>query len=460
MALLLTTIVFRFATLLNQGLAADESTYLIIGRAMFNGYVYLVDLWDFKPIGIFVLFGLVQHYLHDSVLAVRILGLISIYLSSLLVYKVKLVWGDDKIKALFSGFIYLLLLSFVNPVYDVNTEVFFNFFTLLGLLILIKYPRPFFILLSGLSLGIGFMLKYVVLFDTVVIYLFFILGWYGSGKLKFNSKNILKSLWAVLGFCLPFASTILFYYIIGEFDVYYSSTFETTKVYSERMSFWREVKYFLDFNLLLLPVIAVFYFAIYALLVKNKGQRNWGVFALTWFAVAWIPVVLQGKHFVHYFIQLFVPIALFVSHGTYVFKVKGLTSLFIGLLVVFLGYSFHKQLKEIQDNGSNEKEAVAYLKPMLDEEDVVYCNFQSYYYLLDKMPPSRIIHQSLLVNRSHKKASVLDINFELEHIINTEPDYLIIDSKTKYPMEIMEQLHHYNVLKIIDKDIKIYARKL
>jgi hypothetical protein len=63
----------------------DEQFYLLVGGRMLHGAVPYIDIWDRKPIGLFLLFALF-HTVGTGVLAYQIGGLISVWLTALLLF--------------------------------------------------------------------------------------------------------------------------------------------------------------------------------------------------------------------------------------------------------------------------------------------------------------------------------------------------------------------------------------
>jgi hypothetical protein len=54
----LAALALRCSTFGNPGLGVDEQFYLLVGKFMHQGVLPYVDVWDRKPLGLFLLYGL------------------------------------------------------------------------------------------------------------------------------------------------------------------------------------------------------------------------------------------------------------------------------------------------------------------------------------------------------------------------------------------------------------------
>jgi len=83
--LLAVAIVARWRTFGDPVIHIDEQFYLLVGGRMLHGAIPYVDIWDRKPIGLFLLYA-VFHMFGSGVLAYQIGGLASVWLTALLLF--------------------------------------------------------------------------------------------------------------------------------------------------------------------------------------------------------------------------------------------------------------------------------------------------------------------------------------------------------------------------------------
>ncbi|MEO1332247.1 MAG: hypothetical protein AAFV32_01920 [Myxococcota bacterium] len=73
----------------------DESTFILMGQSWADGNLPYTTLWDNKPPLCFLPFALVAGWVGKSVAAVRILGLMSVVLTAIVVWRIGRGWGVE-----------------------------------------------------------------------------------------------------------------------------------------------------------------------------------------------------------------------------------------------------------------------------------------------------------------------------------------------------------------------------
>jgi len=134
-------ILFRCLSFFVTVIDHDESTYLIIARELLRGQSLYVDVIDTKPPGIFWLFASVQYVLGFSILAIRITAAVTVGLTAFILYRSRLLLSPRKDLALFSGLVYVVVISSYRFGLAANTELFFNFFVVGGLYYLLQRQK-------------------------------------------------------------------------------------------------------------------------------------------------------------------------------------------------------------------------------------------------------------------------------------------------------------------------------
>ncbi|MDE0878797.1 MAG: hypothetical protein OSB00_09060, partial [Sphingomonas bacterium] len=74
--LLLVAVAARFATFGNPVIGFDEQFYLLVGDRMLDGAVPFVDIFDRKPIGLFLLYAAIRLLGGDGFLAYKLVALL------------------------------------------------------------------------------------------------------------------------------------------------------------------------------------------------------------------------------------------------------------------------------------------------------------------------------------------------------------------------------------------------
>ncbi len=460
-------VLFRFFSFFPSVINHDESTYILIADAIRSGKIYFIDVVDTKPIGIFLLFGVFQELFGESIFIIRILTTLWIALTAFLLFKVQIKLGGEKYAPLAGGVIYIFITS-IFTYYGIspNTEHFFSLFTIFSLWLLILEKKHWYIyLLAGLSLGIGFMIKYVVLFDAFAFALY--LAWLAYRKQFSFVQLFVKYVLMGIGFCLPFGATFIYYSMLGYQDEFLFYTFEVSGRYFVDPHWTAYFEYLGDAFGRFFPVTIWFFYCLFSRKVMSANTK---ALLSIWSGVVLLFILLPGKFFGHYFIQFMLPFSLMAGSffdqrrvfGKFWQKVLSPPVGFTLLGILFL-FSSWFQWKDNYKEPDTPKEIAAYLKPLLQDEDVIYTgNYQPVvYHLLDKESPTKYIHRSLLLDENNLYALKIDHNKEMQTILRKKPKFIFTQEKYEKDNSILNDTLNlkYDLVKRFRREAKIYRRK-
>lgn len=463
---ILLAVVMRFFSFFPSVINHDESTYIVIADALRAGKMYWVDIIDTKPIGIFLLFGMFQSLFGEPIAIIRIMGALWVAFTAFGLYKVMQLLGGKGNAPLASGMIYIFIISIftffgVSP----NTELFFNLFTITAFWIILSKNRWWYYFIGGLLLGIGFMIKYVVLFDSIGIALY--LAWLAyRNQFKLGQLFMIYVLMGI-GFCIPFGLTFLYYFNAGHLDEFLFFTFELSSRYFVDPHWTEYFVYLGDAFLRFLPV--TFWFII-SLFNRKILSLNSKVFLITWSAMAMFSIMLPGRFFGHYFVQFMLPFSLLagvffdsrLSHHRF-WKKLLLPKIGYTLLGLLITINIFFQWSDYIKKADEPKIVAEYLEPILDPEDVIYSGdfHMIVYHLLKKQSPTPYIHRSLLTSAENRYAINIDHNEEMIKILDKEPDYIITSKKYSVSNSpLVEALkNEYELIKHFEGTAKIYRRR-
>jgi len=463
----LLAVILRFFSFYPSVIDHDESTYLEIARMLLSGHVLYIDMVDIKPPGIFIILAGFQAIFGHSIFVMRLLVAIWIGITSFLVYKTGKLLLKDERASFAAGIIYILFISTWSYYgISITPEIFFNLFTIAAFYVLLRKQSPACYFLAGLLAGLGFLVKYLVIADFAVIMLFMIiLSIYSERK-----NNVFWIIFSIFlfgaGFFLPFILLNLTYYLTGNFDEFYNIIYLAPGRYALEFKPWIMLKYMLSFQLLFIPFFFFFY---YVLITKQKMGKAYTLikqFLILWSLMTLVAVIIAGKPFGHYTIQLMLPISLIAGlffhsdrqlpaplnrifswrFGRYILLV-----LVIVLMMIKIEYFFRRDIP---------REIATYLQPRLTENDVVYAGNYHHilYYLLKKDSPTKYVHRSLLLSNDHIKALDIKVDEEFKKIISQQPVYIVIDNK--FPNGMIQDFlnNHYTIEKDFGKNILLFRR--
>ncbi len=465
------SMVMRFFSFFPSVIDHDESTYIVIADALRQGDIYLRDVIDTKPIGIFTLFALFQTLFGKSILIIRVLTALWIALTGWMLFLIHRRLIDDTSTnshnpgPVASGMIYIFITS-VYTVFGVspNTEHFFVLFTVLALYLLVSKKGFGWMFLAGLLLGIGFMIKYVVLFDAIALGIFYLWQQVVAGK-KWLYWFLRCALMGI-GFLVPFTIVWLYYVQVGMGESFFFYSFQVSGEYFIKPPWYKYILYVLDGLARFLPVTIWFIYC--SCHWRTVGPKlpflAWG-----WGALVLFIILLPGKLFPHYFIQFMLPLSLLAGSffDTRLTPGRALSwmrkpDIGYSLMIIILITNFAFQKIDYYDKPDYPREVAAYLNTKLKPGDIIYTAnaSQIIYHLTGTESPTPYVHPSLIWTKANNEA--LDINQQTEwnKILKQNPRFIITKKQlpSGNPM-IPALLNLYRVVKTFGKEVKVYERK-
>ena len=202
----------------------DEQLYSLIGNAMLHGQLPFVDLWDRKPLGLFLLYALAHGVGGPGPLAYQLLATGFAIIGALLTRHLALLLVDRAI-ATGMAVLYLLLM----PIYGSHSgqSEIFHVPAMLAMAVLVRdpdhpraIPRALVAMLIG---GLALQVKYTVIPQCLFFGLWALWGdWQRRGSWRRSVG--LAAIFAVLGL-LPTVLVGLYYLAIGEWAPFWFANF-------------------------------------------------------------------------------------------------------------------------------------------------------------------------------------------------------------------------------------------
>ena len=456
----------RFFSFFPSVIDHDESTYLEIARMLLEGKTLYVDMVDIKPPGIFLILAGFQLIFSYSLFIIRLLVSLWIAATAFILYKSALLLTRDERASTASGFIYIIFISTWSFYgISITPEIFFNLFTISSLFVLLKMENPVKYLWAGLLAGIGFIIKYLVLFDFAAFVLFFLI--LEIRKLKLGGGAVvLRLINAGTGFLIPFLITNLWYYLNGHYDALYNIVYLAPSRYPSEFNPLKLIKFLVDFHLRFLPVFIFYYYALFYKGFKIDNFRATRQLGSLWTVMALVAVFLAGKTFGHYMIQLMLPVGLISGMFFARFEMPSQFQRFftgkpalVALILIMIAISAMKL--EYVFKKDVPREIAAYLEPRLKPGDVIYTGNYHHviYYLLKKDSPTKYVHRTLLTGENHIRALDIDADAEFDNIMARKPAYIIVQKE--YPVKKMQDFirDNYELEKEFEGKVFLFRRK-
>jgi 4-amino-4-deoxy-L-arabinose transferase-like glycosyltransferase len=449
----------------------DESTYIVIADALRQGQVYLRDVIDTKPIGIFALFALFQTLFGKSILAIRIMTSVWIALTAWILYLLHARLLDQKPEAPFnpapiaSGVIYIFMTSIftffgISP----NTEIFFVLFTVAAFYIVLTHEGFGWFFLAGLLLGLGFMIKYVVLFDAVAIGLFYI--WQQVQTKRKWYYWFSRCAVMAISFGIPFSAIWLYYVSLGMDDTFRFFTFELSGRYFIDSLWQANLTFTADCLLRFFPVT---FWCIYCSFHWRITGKRLPVFSWLWGVLVMVIILMPGRFYYHYFIQMMVPMSLLAgsffdqrrSPGPALAWMRN-PSFGYPILAVAIVVNVLFQKSDYFDKSDYPREAASWISERLKPGEVIYTGnyHQIIYHLTGTSSPTPYEHSSLIWSPKNSEALRIDPLSEWNKILDKNPRFICLGKTLPEDHLMVEGLRQsYQLVKNIGTVAKIYERK-
>lgn len=411
----------------------DESTFILMAQSMVDGYLPYAQLWDLKPPLLFIIFSIPISLFGKSLLAVRITGWLVVsgisFFTFLLGNR-----ADHRLTGIAAGIACMFLMSLGGSVQGVMSEHFSVFFLLPAMLWLATPP-------SGIRFGLaGFFLALAVLCKSNLVIVLPVLGLFLIYKAWPKSGAIyrLPILFLILGGTLGILSSVLPYWLTGQFTLWWDAVVKAPLAYSEvaRVS----------------SSFYLFYFLL-GFVLWRAFQKGWlkidsgEIQLLTVVLIGILLAFLKGGRINGHYLLQFYPIAFILLFSALRRTFPKVLPLFTGgiffwmvLLPVESYMEYAALLKNHRDTGQwyNGEGVVVpqYLQRKYpNQKNVFFLEYHIGYWLMDARPPSPVVtHPSNLCRTSlypFIPGSHGDSESEIRYIMDTIQPQIIVKRKGK-----------------------------
>lgn len=312
--LLLAAFAIRCAQFGNPLIHVDENFYLLVGDRMLHGAVPYVDIWDRKPVGLFLIFAAIRLLGGHGIVQYQVVATLFAAGTALIIARMAAPMAGLK-AATIAGVIYLLLLGLVGGSGG-QAPVFYNLFVAGAALATLTAVTP-----GGVSaerirrlgalamglIGLAMQVKYTAVFEGVFMGLALMwASWRVSrrpGRLALDA-----ALWIAVALA-PTLAAFYWYAWIGQADAFIYANFLSIGDRSGAPPEELARRLAKAWKLLHVPVFAV---VLATLLASWRGfprGPSTMKFALAWLAAAILGYLAFGTYFDHYALPLFAPLA-------------------------------------------------------------------------------------------------------------------------------------------------------
>lgn len=397
----LLAIALRWGTFFFPVINHDESTYIVIADELLRGGIYLRDAVDTKPIGIFWIYAGLIKLTGGSIPALRLATSLVCALGAWGLYVASLRATGERMAGYTAGVVYLIALSvFTDYGIAPNTEHYFNTLTIWAVALGVAAPVKRWAL-AGFLLGLAFIVKPFAAAEAGAIGLYLVWHYRRGIPRMLGNGLLLLACWAV-----PLVGVLGYYYWLGMLSELYYYGVTVAGAYPIELPWYLRLKYMADYALRYSPFII----AGAGALVHSRPasrRREWLGYLLLQLICVTTVILLTGKRFGHYQIQLHPVLALWVGATVGVAWRAVLTRRWVpwavAVVAVGIGIAHADYYRRKVDSVSP---LVEYLAPRLrpGETFMTYGGIQILHHLLDRRSPIPYVHTSLLFYGHHLRA--------------------------------------------------------
>ncbi|WP_459986950.1 ArnT family glycosyltransferase [Komagataeibacter kakiaceti] len=307
-------ILCRFLSFGNPVFTTDEAFYLFVGGEMLHGSIPFVDIWDRKPLGLFILYEFFHLFGPYRVWAYQVGALISVWLTSLLIMKMART-VSSRAGALVVALIYIAWLNLAggergqSPVFY-DLPVSYAMLHIVQIIIARNISHARIIRKSCIAMllfGLSMQIKYTTVFEGCFagIYLLYLLARNG-----FSWPEICK--YALAFATIALLPTALVGGIYGLCGYGHAWWFANMVSIFQRGKEPANILMHNGMNLLLLVVPLFVNIILQKVICKNRTdeQRKCDLFFNAWSAVSIVGILSIGGWYNHYAIPAFLPLSI------------------------------------------------------------------------------------------------------------------------------------------------------
>lgn len=316
------TIGVRYPFWGNPALHVDEQFYLFVGDRIWQGALPYVDIWDRKPIGLFLLYAAIRLLGGDGVIQYQLVATGFVLATAWLLYSWLIRLGS-RISGLLAAIFYVVWLNLFQG-WGGQSPVFYNllvvsaaWLTFRELIMLQEAPssaRQTVLQGAGVMflLGLALQLKYSIVIEGVAFGC--VLLWVLAQKTRWSFPAIGGAIlfWPFIAL-IPTLLAAGFYASKGEFQAFFYANFLSIlqKNQASALESWPRVQAILVLCMpLVIPTILFFLSNIKQWHFFSSRKKSIYIFFGIWIGAATIGVGVVGNYYFHYILPLIVPLSL------------------------------------------------------------------------------------------------------------------------------------------------------
>ncbi|MBS0525872.1 MAG: glycosyltransferase family 39 protein [Proteobacteria bacterium] len=437
----------------------DEGLYLLQAREWLRGGWPLVATWDLHPVGGPAMVAIALLAFGESVVSVRLLGLLAVAATAWILYLTVRILGGPRAVGIGAGLLYIGHTA-IRAGLSTNTELLFAPFTCAALAIGVHALRAQTALswrslaAMGLLLGWALTIKQVVVPLGCLAFALPMLPAYVRGELPLRRGIVMAAVFALLC-ATPTLAFALAYFLKGELATFLDSSFLSPMRYlRDPIPLPAVALQILKacIGLCWLIVLAVMAIIPIGAPRSFRTERVAINFALLWFLAGCVAVAGPLHFWVHYFLILVPPLSLLAAIGAWRLARLGRPSIAAGILACLVVAAasdiWLDRVARLIKVGRLSECCTLANKDMPDvprlvaakiaaelppDQPIFVFNYQPIVYFLSRAAvPTRISFPGDLV--STQNFSGVDLDAELARVLISKPHFIVVDRNSMFPI--------------------------
>ena len=426
LVLLATALVTRFQQFGNPIVHVDEQFYLLVGDRMLSGALPYVDIWDRKPIGLFLIYAAIRELGGSGIIQYQLVATGFAIATAILVERLAARFSGPR-GAMLAAILYLLWIPLLTG-QGGQSPVFYNMFVAVAALLVCRADERsrsgFAFVMFGtgamLAIGIALQIKYSPVSEGIFFGL--ALLWIGIRAGRRWSLVAMATCWVVAAL-LPTILAAASYWAIGHFGEYWFSNFVSIfqRHDLDKNDAWRNAA---SLSLYLAPLLVLSLHG--AKLRHRQGAGDAARFVTLWLIVAIASVAFFGYYFDHYGLPIVLPAA--IGTATVLDRRPARTWPILILLGALIGCLVLPTVNQHRRGTPKQFWQVAKtVAPYVPQGMLVWDNLPVLYYVLDAALPTRYPFPTHLRDRNEIGAIGIDQPQELMRILDGHPAIVIVE---------------------------------
>ncbi|MFC1624259.1 ArnT family glycosyltransferase [Candidatus Omnitrophota bacterium] len=448
-------IIVRFPYFFYSIISWDESTYIIMGQDLLDGNLPYAHLWENKSPLVFLFYALFILLFGKSIVAVRLGGLLCVFISSCVIYKVgKHIYGRT---AGFWGAILTVVYSstFIDGQATMTEHILLLPMSLILWCILTKKRTNKNTFFTGLLLGIAILIRMNMIYSIIAIIVALFLD-----RSERDIFRPVRNFFILLsGILAPFIAIAGIYLFNNSLDLLVKTVRAALAFASYgKPGFWELtlkagneiLNSFLSLNILIWIVFLCGIIIVYIRSIKQKDMRSAATIISAFFLTVLLSIIKTGRVFPHYLIQLVPFMAIIGGVGlSFIFSSRRMWNKGLASIVLVIGLSL-SLIPTTREYGFFLKKARHY-KPLfmdmgyyiayyLNSHDVsgqyvFLCSHHIGYWLTGAKIPTKYAHPSNLGKEYLLKAidgKTASSESALQNILMKKPVFIVKPLKVDY----------------------------